>query len=39
MEAKSGDTVIVFFEKRESLLEVIEHFRKEQDYKGYTKIN
>ena len=39
MEAKSGDTVIVFFEKREPLLEVIEYFRKEQDYKGYTKIN
>lgn len=39
MEAKSGDTVIVFFEKREPLLEVIEYFRKEQDYKGYTNIN
>ena len=39
MEAKSGDTVIVFFENRKPLLEVIEYFRKEQEENGYKKIN
>mgnify|MGYP000207149237 CR=1 FL=1 len=39
MEAKRGDTVIVFFEKRKPLLEVIEYFRKEQEENGYKKIN
>ena len=39
MEAKRGDTVIVFFENRKPLLEVIEYFRKEQEENGYKKIN